>query len=113
MGRAIFEAFGEVHVEIIDTIVEGDRAVERHKATAISKGPFMGRAPTGKPVTWTENHIYRLRDGLIAETWSEVSFHDVVLNQLGPGDRVGIARGRTSSFQSGHLAPPPLCKRAA
>jgi predicted ester cyclase/uncharacterized protein YndB with AHSA1/START domain len=84
VGRAIFEAFGEVHVEIIDTIVEGDRVVERHKATAISKGPFMGRAPTGKPVTWTENHIYRLRDGLIAETWSEVSFHDVVLNQLGP-----------------------------
>lgn len=84
VGRAIFEAFGEVHVEIIDTIVEGDRVVERHKATAISKGPFMGRAPTGKSVTWTENHIYRLRDGMIAETWSEVSFHDLVLNQLGP-----------------------------
>jgi predicted ester cyclase len=84
IGKAIFEAFGEVHVEIVDTIVEGDRVVERHKATAISKGAFMGRAPTGKPVTWTENHIYRLRDGLIAETWSEVSFHDLVLNQLGP-----------------------------
>jgi hypothetical protein len=25
-----------------------------------------------------------LRDGLIAETWFEVSFHDLVLNQLGP-----------------------------
>jgi predicted ester cyclase/uncharacterized protein YndB with AHSA1/START domain len=84
VGRAIFEAFGEVHVEIIDTIVEGDRVVERHKATAVSKGPFMGFAATGKPVFWTENHIYRLRDGLIAETWSEVSFHDLVLNQLQP-----------------------------
>lgn len=84
IGTTIFEAFGEVHVEIVDTIVEGDRVVERHKATAISKGPFMGRAPTGKPVTWTENHIYRLRDGLIAETWSEVSFHDLLSNQLGP-----------------------------
>ena len=33
---------------------------------------------TGKKVFWTENHIYRLRNGMIAEIWSEPSFHDLM-----------------------------------
>jgi predicted ester cyclase len=78
IGRAIFAAFGDVHVEVNDTIVEGDRVVERHTATAIHKGEFNGIPATGKKVHWTENHIYRIVDGMIAETWSEPSFHDLV-----------------------------------
>jgi predicted ester cyclase/uncharacterized protein YndB with AHSA1/START domain len=78
IGRAIFAAFGDVHVEVNDTIVEGDRVVERHTATAIHKGTFNGIPATGKKVHWTENHIYRMVDGMIAETWSEPSFHDLV-----------------------------------
>jgi predicted ester cyclase/uncharacterized protein YndB with AHSA1/START domain len=78
IGRAIFAAFGDVHVEVNDTIVEGDRVVERHTAHAVHKGEFMGVPATGKKVFWTENHIYRLRDGMIAETWSEPSFHDLM-----------------------------------
>jgi len=81
VGKAIFDAFSNVHVEPHDTIVEGDRVVERHKATAVHKGDFMGMPASGKKVFWTENHIYRLENGLIAETWSEVSFHDLI-NQI-------------------------------
>jgi predicted ester cyclase/uncharacterized protein YndB with AHSA1/START domain len=78
IGRTIFAAFGDVHVDVNDTIVEGDRVVERHTAHAVHKGEFMGVPATGKKVFWTENHIYRLRDGMIAETWSEPSFHDLM-----------------------------------
>lgn len=78
IGRTIFAAFGDVHVEVNDTVVEGDRVVERHTAHAVHKGEFMGVPATGKKVFWTENHIYRLRDGMIAETWSEPSFHDLM-----------------------------------
>jgi predicted ester cyclase/uncharacterized protein YndB with AHSA1/START domain len=78
IGRAIFAAFGNVHVEVNDTIVEGDRVVERHTATAVHKGEFNGIPATGKRVHWTENHIYRIADGMIAETWSEPSFHDLM-----------------------------------
>jgi predicted ester cyclase len=74
----IFAAFGNVHVDVNDTIVEGDRVVERHTATAVHKGEFMGIPASGKTVSWTENHIYRIADGEIAETWSEVSFHDLL-----------------------------------
>jgi predicted ester cyclase len=77
VGAMIFAAFGDVHVEVNQTIVEGDRVVERHTATAVHKGEFLGLKPTGKKVHWTENHIYRIVDGLIAEAWSEVSFHDL------------------------------------
>lgn len=74
IGRTIFAAFGDVHVEVNDTIVEGDRVVERHTAHAVHQGV----PATGKRVFWTENHIYRLRNGMIAETWSEPSFHDLM-----------------------------------
>jgi predicted ester cyclase len=76
IGRAIFAAFGNVHVEVNDTVVEGDRVVERHTATAVHK-EFHG-IPAGKKVHWTENHIYRIENGMIAETWSEPSFHDLI-----------------------------------
>ncbi|MCU1273434.1 MAG: Activator of 90 kDa heat shock protein ATPase [Bryobacterales bacterium] len=78
VGQSIFAAFSGVQVTVNDTIVEGDRVVERHTARAVHTGEFNGVPATGKNVSWTENHIYRLRDGRIAETWSEVSFHDLM-----------------------------------
>ncbi len=77
-GRAIFAAFSGVRVTVEDTIVEGDRVVERHRAHAVHTGEFNGVPATGRKVHWTENHIYRIKDGKIAEAWSEVSFHDLM-----------------------------------
>jgi predicted ester cyclase len=67
-----------VRVTVNDTIVEGDRVVERHTARARHSGTFNGIHATDREVFWTENHIYRLHDGKIAETWSEISFHDLM-----------------------------------
>ena len=78
VGKVIFDAFSGVHVTVNQTIVEGDRVVERHTARARHTGTFQGIPATGRDVFWTENHIYRLRDGKIAETWSEISFHDLM-----------------------------------
>lgn len=78
VGKAIFDAFSNVHVTVNDTIVEGDRVVERHTARARHTGTFNGIPATDRDVFWTENHIYRLRDGKIAEAWSEISFHDLM-----------------------------------
>jgi uncharacterized protein YndB with AHSA1/START domain/ketosteroid isomerase-like protein len=84
VGKAIFNAFSEVHVTANDTIVEGDRVVERHTAHAVHSGAFEGVPATGKRVFWTENHIYRLKDGRIAEAWSEISFHDLMVQIQSP-----------------------------
>jgi uncharacterized protein YndB with AHSA1/START domain len=81
VGRLIFEAFSDVHVEVEDQIVEGDRVVERHRATGVHAGEFLGIPPTGRRVSWTGNHIYRIANGRIAEAWSEVSLYEL-LSQL-------------------------------
>ncbi len=78
VGKSIFSSFTKVHVTVNDTIVEGDRVVERHTAHAVHSGEFNGVPATGKNVFWTENHIYRLKNGRIAEAWSEVSFHHLM-----------------------------------
>jgi hypothetical protein len=56
--------------------------VERSSAAATHKGAMMGAPPTNKPVKWSEIHIYRLRDGKIAEHWAEVSMLEL-LQQVG------------------------------
>jgi len=91
VGKTIFNAFSQVHVTANDTIVEGNRVVERHTAHAVHTGEFQGVPATGKKVHWTENHIYRLKDGRIAETWSEISFHDLMAQITTPTHRA--ARG--------------------
>ena len=78
IGKTIFEAFPDVHVSLQDLIVEGDRVVERHMARATHRGEFYGIPATGKKIFWTENHIYRIEKGKIAEVWSEASFHDLL-----------------------------------
>ncbi len=78
IGRLVFAAFSEVHVEVEDQIVEGDRVVLRERSTGIHSGVFLGIAPTGRKVHWTGNHIYRIANGRIAEAWSEISLHDLL-----------------------------------
>jgi predicted ester cyclase len=41
----------------------------------------MGIPATGRQVSWTGNHIYRIANGRIAEAWSEVSLYEL-LSQL-------------------------------
>jgi uncharacterized protein YndB with AHSA1/START domain/ketosteroid isomerase-like protein len=84
VGKAIFDAFSDIRVTVNDTIVEGDRVVERHTAHATHVGEFNGVPATGRKVFWTENHIYRLKNGKIAEAWSEVSFHDLIAQLTKP-----------------------------
>jgi predicted ester cyclase/uncharacterized protein YndB with AHSA1/START domain len=85
LGRIVFEAFSEIEVEVVDQIVEGDRVVERHRSTGVHCGEFMGIAPTGRQVSWTGNHIYRIAEGRIAEAWSEVSLHDLLAQLTAAG----------------------------
>lgn len=89
VGKSIFTSFSDVHVTVNDTIVEGDRVVERHTAHATHVGEFNGIPATGRKVFWTENHIYRLENGKIAEAWSELSFHDLMA-QIGKPKAVPV-----------------------
>jgi predicted ester cyclase len=74
LGKAVVSAFPDVHASIEDLLADGDKVIERTTARATSRGIFNGIPPTGKPVQWTEIHIYRLEGGKIDEHWGEIDF---------------------------------------
>jgi predicted ester cyclase len=78
----LHRAFPDLHVAIDDLIAEGDKVVSRNTVTGTNLGEYMGRPPTGRPITYKEIFIFRLAAGRIAETWGVV---DVLaqMRQLG------------------------------
>jgi steroid delta-isomerase-like uncharacterized protein len=67
---------------IDDLIAEDDRVVVRLTSSATQTGPFMGIPPTGKRYEIGEIHIFRVRDGRVAEHWHQADFLGM-LRQLG------------------------------
>ena len=82
LGRSVVTAFPDVHASIQELIAEGDRVVERSNAQGTHRGNFNGVPATGRPVTWSELHVYRIDKGKIAELWSEIDFLGI-LTQVG------------------------------
>jgi predicted ester cyclase len=82
VGIMMNGAFPNVVVTEEDLIVAADKVVERSSAVATHKGPMMGAPPTNKQVKWSEIHIYRLKDGRIAEHWAEIAMMEL-LRQVG------------------------------
>jgi len=73
VGIMMNGAFPDVVVSEEDLIASGDKVVERSSAVATHNGALMGAPPTNKRVTWSEIHIYRMKDGRIAEHWAEIA----------------------------------------
>jgi steroid delta-isomerase-like uncharacterized protein len=71
-------AFPDLHVSVEDVIAEGDKVVCRNRVTGTHLGEYMGRAATGRAVSYEEMFVVRFVDGLVAETWGVVD----VLTQL-------------------------------
>ena len=82
VGIMMNSAFPDVVVTEEDLVAAGDKVVERSSAVATHKGAIMGAPPTNRKVNWTEIHIYRLKDGRIAEHWAEVAMLEL-LQQTG------------------------------
>ena len=65
-------AFPDVKLTIKDQIAEGDKVVNRWTFTGTHKGEFKGIAPTGKSVTVTGIIIFKIANGKIVESWSNI-----------------------------------------
>lgn len=76
--RAFFhgfrQAFPDIHVEVTDTISEGDKVVANCRVTATHSGDGFLMPATGKPVEFTGVCIVRVSDGKIAESWNSFDF---------------------------------------
>jgi predicted ester cyclase len=82
IGRMMNHAFPDVVVTEEDLIANDNTVVERSSVVGTHKGDFMGTAPTGRQIRWTEIHIYRFVEGKIAEHWVEFSSLQL-LQQIG------------------------------
>lgn len=67
---------------IEDLIAEGDLVAVRVTAAARQTGPFMGLPASGRSYRIEEIHLFRLRDGRIAEHWHQFDQLGMML-QLG------------------------------
>ena len=62
-------AFPDFHMAIEDLIAEDDKVVGRFTQTGTHRGEFMGAAPTGRQVGFTEIAIVRIAGGKVVESW--------------------------------------------
>ena len=61
--------FTDMEVEILDLIEENDKVTVRVRFTATHSGEAYGVRATGKRITFEALEIFRLKDGLIVESW--------------------------------------------
>ncbi|MFJ1651423.1 ester cyclase [Streptomyces sp. NPDC088337] len=80
--QALFAAFTDVHVEVLDQVAEGDKVATRWALTARQTGEFFGVPSAGRSGRLTGTTFDVVRDGKIAEHWGEVGVPHF-LHQLG------------------------------
>lgn len=62
-------AFSAIHVEIHQTIEQGDTVLARWSISMAHTGPFLGMPATGKTIGATGMSVQRFADGRIVEAW--------------------------------------------
>jgi len=81
--RWLRDSFSDLHYDIQDEIVEGDKVVVRVVSSGRQTGEFIGFKPTGKTFEAQQIHIYRIADGKIIEHWAS-------RDDLGQGIQLGL-----------------------
>ena len=72
----------DARMTVEDVIAEGDRVAVRLTSSAQHTGEFMGMPASGKRYEIGEIHIFRLRDGRVAEHWHQADLLGM-MRQLG------------------------------
>lgn len=79
LKTAMPDARHAIELELLDR----DYVVHHVRSQGTNTGPLFGTLPaTGRSAVWNEMHIFRLRDGRIAEHWGVVKV-DSIWVQLG------------------------------
>lgn len=78
----LLQAMPDLHFTIEHLIGEVDMVAIRLRGEATHSGELMGKPPTGKHITWTENELYRFKDGRMVESWGEGTL-DEALDEIG------------------------------
>lgn len=68
-AEAFRSAFPDVHWEVAEQYMDGDRFVLRYIGDGTNTGGFMGMPPTNKHVRMNGASFMRLKDGKVVESW--------------------------------------------
>ena len=79
----VSKGLADAKFQIDDVIAEGDRVAVRVTASARHVGEFMGLPASGRSYTIGEIHIFRVRDGKVAEHWHQFDV-PAMMKQLAP-----------------------------
>ena len=75
--RGYFQTFPDMHVQVDDLMMDGDKVVARLTITATHSHPVqLGPnapvfPPTGKKLSWGDIEIWRVADGKFVEHWDQ------------------------------------------
>lgn len=72
--RALRKAIPDLHIQVVDTVTEGDKLAGRCRCRGTHTGEGLGLAPTGRKVDFNGIVFVRLRDGKIVESWNNFDF---------------------------------------
>ncbi|WP_186024691.1 ester cyclase [Burkholderia gladioli] len=81
-SKGFHAAVPDVHAEVEQMIVAGDRVMTHLRFRGHFSGSFQGVQGKGQPVDFIATDIYRIRDGRIAENW-HLEDNLTFLRQLG------------------------------
>jgi steroid delta-isomerase-like uncharacterized protein len=72
--RAMRQALGDLEVEVVQTLTEGDRVAAHCHVVARHVGALFGAPATQRPVDFWGITIVRIKDGRIVEGWNSFDF---------------------------------------
>jgi predicted ester cyclase len=75
-SRWLRHAFSNLRFELQETAAEGNTVMAAATMTGQHTGPFNGIAPTGRPITHKQVHIFTIADG-------QITSHRAVRDDLG------------------------------
>ena len=67
--RMVRTALRDYRCDILECVVQDERAFAKMKFSGIHTAHFRGYAPTGKPIQWLGAALFRIQDGVISDLW--------------------------------------------
>jgi predicted ester cyclase len=88
-SRWLRDTFSNLRFELQETLAEGDTVMAAAVMTGQHTGVFNGIAPTGRPISHTQVHIFTVTDG-------QITRHRAVRDDLGLLLQLGWRPGNTT-----------------
>jgi steroid delta-isomerase-like uncharacterized protein len=92
-----FQSFPDAQMTIEDLIAEGDRVAARLTMSGTHQQTFLGIPARGRRFCVPASNVYRIRDGMITDSWSILDMATLI-RQIEDPEMSGYRRGEGPSY---------------